>query len=63
MFERMSLFDKMRIFMTLIDDLYIASEEENHELASDLYLEIFEKYQSIIKTLIQRGDFKDDKRD
>lgn len=54
------MFDKMRNLMALIDDLYMASTDEDHKLASDLYLEIFDRYQEIIKEMIQRGDFRHD---
>lgn len=54
------MFDKMRNLMSLIDDLYMASTDEDHKLASDLYLEIFDRYQEIIKEMIQRGDFRHD---
>lgn len=52
------MFDKMRNLMHLIDDLYIASSDEDHKLASDLYLEVYDMYQDILKQMIEEGYFK-----
>lgn len=54
------MFDKMRNLMALIDDLYMASTDEDHKLASDLYLEVYDMYQDILKQMIERGDFSRD---